>query len=96
MKERLGLTKFLQSLDPKILVTKMQCDVLEHFSDGPLAKFASDLFENDDPMLEIARYHQDSFIDLYGKCKVLKNSCKESSNSGTHIAVLFFLRKDIN
>ena len=76
-KERSGLAKFFQCLDPKILVSEMQRDVLEHFSDCNLAKFASELFENDEPMLEIARYHRDSFVNLYGKCKPLKNSCME-------------------
>jgi len=70
-KERSGLMKFLQCLDPKILASKIQHDALEHFSDGNLAKFASELFENDEPMLEISRYHCKSFVDLYGKCKLL-------------------------
>lgn len=76
-KDRTGLMKSLQCLDPKILVNEMQRDVLEHFADGNLGKFASELFENDEPMLEIARHHRETFVTLYGKCKLLKNSCME-------------------
>ena len=53
-KDRTDLMKSLQCLDPTILVNEMQRDVLEHFADGNLGKFASKLFENDEPMLEIS------------------------------------------
>ena len=53
-KDRTGLMESLQYLHPKILVNEMQCDVAEHYSDCNLSKFASELFENDEPMLEIA------------------------------------------
>ena len=42
----LNLMKFLQCIDSKILVDEMQRDVLEHFTDGNLGKFARELFEN--------------------------------------------------
>ena len=74
--------KFLQCLDPKILVNKdyeMQRDVLEHFADGILGKFVSKLFENDEAMLEIAWHHRETFVTLYGKCKLLKNLCMEQT-----------------
>ena len=69
--------KSLQCIDSKILVDEMQRDVLEPFTDGNLGKFARELFENDEPMLEIARHHRETFVTLYGKCKLLKNSCME-------------------
>ena len=39
-KDRSGLMKSLQCIDSKILVDEMQRDVLEHFTDGNLGKFA--------------------------------------------------------
>ena len=53
-KDCTGLMESLQCLHQKILVNEMQRDVAEHFSDCNLSKFASELFENDEPMLEIA------------------------------------------
>jgi len=67
-----------------------------HFSDCNLAKFASELFENDEPMLEIARCHRDSFVNLYGNVNHSRIHVWSSSNSGMHIAVLFFLKKGTN
>ena len=76
-KDRTGLMESLQCLHPKILVKEMQRDVAEHFSDCNLSKFANELFENDEPMLEIARHHREAFVTLYGECKLLKNLCME-------------------
>ena len=39
-KDSSGLMKSLQCIDSKILVDEMQHDVLEHFTDGNLGKFA--------------------------------------------------------
>ena len=77
IKDRMGLMESLQCLNPKILVNEMQRDVAKYFSDCNLSKFASELFENDKPMLEIARHHCKTFVTLYGECKLLKNSCME-------------------
>ena len=49
--------KSLQCLDVKILMDKMQCDVLEHFTDGKLSKFAGELVGNNSFILEISRHH---------------------------------------
>ena len=67
----------LQCLHPIILVKEMQRDVAEHFSDCNLSNFANELFENNEPMLEIARHHREAFVTLYGECKLLKNLCME-------------------
>jgi len=72
-KDRSDLMKFLHCLDAKILVEEMQRDIMEHFADGKLNKFASELLENDKFMLEIATHHREAFVCLYGKCKMLKN-----------------------
>ena len=76
-KMREDLSKSLQCLEPKMLVEEMKRDVEEHFGDGHLCGFLEALFENKEPMLEIARHHRDSFVMLYGECKALKNSCME-------------------
>ena len=76
-KDRSNLTKSLQCLDVKILMDEMQRDVLEHFTDGKLSKFASELFGNNSLILKIAKHHLEAFIHLYGKCKALKNSRME-------------------
>ena len=75
--DRTGLMESLQCLNPKILVNEIHRDVIEHFADSNLSKFASELFENDEPMLEIARHHRETFVTLYGECKLLKNLCME-------------------
>ena len=53
-------------------MNEMQHDVAEHFLDGNHSTFVSELFENDEPMLETARHHHVTFIILYGECKLLK------------------------
>ena len=89
-----GLMKSLQCLNLKILVNEMQHDVVEHFADGNLGKFASELFKNDEPMLEIARHHRKIFVTLYmGSVSYLKICAWNSSDTGMHTVVLFFLRK---
>ena len=35
------------------------------------------MFENDEPMLEIAQHHRKTFVTLYVECELLKNSCME-------------------
>ena len=76
-KDRSNLTKSLQCLDVKILLDEIQRDVSEHFTDGKLSKFASELLESERIIVEIARHHLEAFIHLYGKCKALKNSRME-------------------
>ena len=71
-KDHTGFIESLQCLYPEILVNEMRCDVAEHFSDGNHSKFASELFKNDEPMLETARYHHLTFVILYRECKLLK------------------------
>ena len=71
-KDHMGFIESLQCLYPKILVNEMQRDVAEHFSDGNHSKFASELFDNNEPMLETARHHHVTFVILYGECKLLK------------------------
>ena len=56
-KDHMGFIESLQCLYPKILVNEMQRDVAEHFSDGNHSKFASELFNNNEPMLETAQHH---------------------------------------
>ena len=68
-KDHMGFIESLQCLYPTILVNKM---LAEHFSDGNHSKFASELFDNDEPMLETARHHHVTFVILYGECKLLK------------------------
>ena len=71
-KDHTDFIESLQCLYLKMLVNEMQRDVAEHFSDGNHSKFASELFENDKPMLEIARHHHVTFVILCGEYKLLK------------------------
>ena len=92
-KDSTGLMESLQCLYPKILVNEMQRDVAEHFSDCNLSKFANELFENDELMLEIARHHREAFVTLYGECKLLKNSCMEFQRHWHAHCSTFFLEE---
>ena len=71
------LCKSLQCIEPKTIIEEMKRDVEEHIQDGQLCNFVDALFEKEEPVLEIARHHRDSFISLYGECKALKNLCME-------------------
>jgi len=76
-KDHGDLMKSLRCLDLQILVNEIKRDVMEHFPDGFLSKFVKELLENDEPMLEIAGHHRDSFVHLYQKCKLLKSLSME-------------------
>ncbi|XP_065907081.1 uncharacterized protein [Dysidea avara] len=52
----------------------MHTAVEELFGDSKFREFINELFEEDEPIMEIARQHRDSFAALYGECKQQKNS----------------------
>ena len=67
------LLEALHILDPKLLVEEIRSDVVEYFTSEDLRTFVGKLFEEDKPMLKIAKFHCDSFAMLYSKCKQPKN-----------------------
>ena len=81
-KDQTDLMKSLQYLNPKILVNEMQRDVIEHFADSNFGKFANQLFENDEPMVEIARHHCETSSHCTGSVSCLKICAWSSSDTG--------------
>ena len=71
------LLEALRILDPKLLVEEIRSDVVEYFTSEDLRTFIGKLFEEDEPMLKIAKLHRDSFAMLYSECKQPKNSFME-------------------
>ena len=51
------------------------CATVEgQFEDSNLRGFIDEIFKEDEPMIEIARKHRDSFAELHVECKQKKNS----------------------
>ena len=73
----MDVSKSLLSLEPRNIVERIKCDVGECLGGGNLCQFVEKLFENVEPMFEIARHHLYSFVLLYGKCKTLRNLSME-------------------
>ena len=61
-KNSMELLEALCILDPKLLVEEIRSDVVEYFTSEDLHTFVGKLFEEDEPMLKIAKLHQDCFI----------------------------------
>ena len=67
-KTRAVLVKSVNSIEPSLLVDEVRHNIEEQFSDGKLNGFVETLLKGDEPMLEIAKHHRDSFVSLYDEC----------------------------
>ena len=72
-KTRAVLVKSVNSIEPSLLVDEVRHNIEEQFSDGKLNGFVETLLKGDEPMLEIAKHHRDSFVSLYDECKPTKS-----------------------
>jgi len=76
-KDRTNLVKSIKCIKPKLLVDEVQNNIEEQFTYCKLTAILDKLLKDNEPMLEIVKYHRDSFADLHDKCKQMKNSCMQ-------------------
>ena len=73
-KKRQEMLKSVGSVQLNSFQVEVRKAVEEQFADSNFCAFISELFKEEEPIMQILRQHRDSFVLLYSECKQQKNS----------------------
>ena len=95
-KKQNDLVKSLGCIKLNALQVEIRAAVEDQFADSNFCEFKTELFKEDEPMMEITRQHCDSFALLYGNYKQQKNSFMQFQLQWHYHCSVFCYRKNSN